>query len=148
MLNFLFWLLTFLGIIALLGFAWRSAMRRRGFRLIGLLEKEGVLRQAVDVPVRVGDTQGGGSFRPAFFARRGTLVLTRQRLAGFAHRARFVLVRGGGARSDAVRAEREWLLVRLEGKRARQPGRSVVFRYAVADPEGWARDAARVLRGR
>ncbi|HEV2129885.1 MAG TPA: hypothetical protein VGR27_02200 [Longimicrobiaceae bacterium] len=145
-LNFIFWSLTLAGILALLAFAWRSAMRRRGFRLVGLLQKEQVLRQAVDVPVRIGGA-GGGPW-PAWLARRGTLVLTRKRLAGFAHRARFVLVRGGGVRSDTIRTEGEWLIVRPQGNPARSRVREVAFWYAVEDAEGWARDALRVLRGR
>ncbi len=146
MLNFLFWTLTLAGILALLAFAWRSAMRRRGFRLVGLLQKEEVLRQAVDVPVRIGGA--GRGLRPGLLARRGTLVLTRKRLAGFAHRARFVLVRGGGIRSDAIRAEGEWLIVRPQGNPAKARVREVAFWYGVGDAEGWARDALRVLRGR
>jgi hypothetical protein len=145
-LNFLFWSLTLVGILALLAFAWRSAMRRRGFRLVGLLQKEEVLRQAVDVPVRIGGA--GGGTRPALLARRGTLVLTRRRLAGFAHRARFVLVRGGGIPSDTIRAEGEWLIVRPQRNPAKARTREVAFWYGVEDAEGWARDALRVLRGR
>lgn len=146
MLNFLFWSLTLVGILALLAFAWRSAMRRRGFRLVGLLQKEEVLRQAVDVPVRIGGA--GGGTRSALLARRGTLVLTRKRLAGFAHRARFVLVRGGRAPSEVVRAEGEWLIVRPQRNPAKARTREVAFWYGVEDAEGWARDALRVLRGR
>ncbi len=146
LLNFLFWSLTLAGVLALLAFAWRSAMRRRGFRLVGLLQKEGVLRQAVDVPVRI--TRAGGGPRPRSLGRRGTLVLTRKRLAGFAHRARFVLVRGAGTRSDTIRADGEWLVVRPQGNPARARVREVAFWYGVEDAEGWARDALRVLRGR
>ncbi len=146
MLNLLLWLFMLGGLLGLLVFAWRSAMRRRGFRLIELLQKEGVLRQAVDVPVRLGGGRGGG--RSTLLARRGTLVLTRRRLAGFAHRARFVLVQGGGLPRGAVRSDGPWLIVRPQGNPTKKPVRKVEFWYAVEDAEGWARDAARVLRGR
>lgn len=146
MLNFLFWALTLAGILGLLAFAWRSAMRRRGFRLVGLLEKEEVLRQAVDVPVRIGSA--GEGFQSSLLARRGTLVLTRKRLAGFAHRARFVMVRGGRVPRDAVQVKGEWLIVRPQGNPARRRAREVAFWYGVEDAEGWARDARGVLRGR
>jgi hypothetical protein len=139
MLNLLLWLAMLSGSIALVVFAWRSAMRRRGFRLLKLLEKEGVLRYAVDVPVAVGETTRAG-----MLPRRGTVVLTRKRLAGFAHRARFVLVRGGGGRAGAVAADGGWLLVRPGGRAA--SGASPTFRFQVPDAEDWSRDARRVLR--
>ena len=140
MLNLLLWTVTFLGIVALLRFSWRSAMRRRGFRLIRILgAQEGVLRSAVDVRVRRGRSGGVG-----FFARRGTVVLTSERLAGFAHRARFVLVKGRGVEARTVRAEDGWLVVQ---PRSREGEAGAPLGFRVEDPEGWAREARRALRG-
>jgi hypothetical protein len=141
MLNLILWLVIFAGILGMILFAWRSAMRRRGFRLLKLLEGEEVLRYAVDIPM------ARGSSTPAveLLARRGTVVLTRKRLAGFAHRSRFVLVRGGTTRSGAVEADGGWLVVRPVGRK--KDGRAApVFRFQVPDAEGWSRDARRVLR--
>lgn len=144
MLNLVLWLATLVGLAALLLFAWRSAMRRRGFQLLKLLEAEGVLRYAVDVPVVIGGRARGG--RGGVLARRGTVVLTRRRLAGFAHRARFVLVRGGGARADAIQADDGWLVVRPGAGQRRGGGEAPVFRFRVPDAGGWSRDARKVLR--
>jgi hypothetical protein len=139
MLNMALWLVMLSGGIALVVFAWRSAMRRRGFRLLKLLEQEGVLRYAVDVPVAMGGAGAG------LLARRGTVVLTRKRLAGFAHRARFVLVRGGGARAGAVTADGGWLVIR-PAVRAASGAPPPAFRFQLPDAEGWSRDARRVLK--
>jgi hypothetical protein len=140
-LNTVFWTATLVGILAMLAFTWRSAMRRRGFKLVALLRDEGLLRQAVDVPVRLGT---GGTRALGVLERRGSLVLTRKRIAGFSHRARFVLVRQARIPPGVVRADGEWLLITPP-----QQGRQgqVTIAYRVDDPDGWVRDATRVLRG-
>ncbi|MGH7458693.1 MAG: hypothetical protein ACREKN_06415 [Longimicrobiaceae bacterium] len=136
--NQLFWALTLAGLIFLLFSFWRGSMRRRGARLARVLEeKEGVLRSAVEAPVRFTPPPAGES--PPPWSRRGTLVLTRVRLAGFAGRARFVLVKGGGARPGMVAAEQGWLVVRPRGK----AGRAVW--YHLADAEEWVREARKML---
>jgi hypothetical protein len=141
MLNLVLWLSLLVGFVALVAFAWRSAMRRRGFRLLKMVEQEGVLRYAVDVPVAVGEK------RPIAegLARRGTLVLTRKRLAGFAHRSRFVLVRGAGKRGGAVRAEPGWLVVRPAG-RTRGGGSPPSIRFRIPDSEVWREEIRRAIR--
>jgi hypothetical protein len=144
MLNLALWLITLAGLIALIAFAWRSAMRRRGFKLLKLLEPEQVLRSAVEVPV-VMERGKPGRVRPGLLARRGTVVLTRKRLAGFAHRARFVLVRAAGPRAATVRADNGWLVIQPDGKRG-EGGVRPAFRYQVPDAEGWSREARKVLR--
>jgi len=93
----------------------------------------------VDVRVRRGRAGGTG-----FFARRGTVVLTSERLAGFAHRARFVLVKGRGVEARTVRAEDGWLVVQ---PRSRKGSEGVPIGFRVEDSEGWAREARRALRG-
>jgi len=139
-LNLLLWTVTLLGILALLRFSWHSAMRRRGFRLVRILRaQEGVLRSAVGVRVRRGSSGGTG-----IFARRGTVVLTSERLAGFAHRARFVLVKGRGMEARSIEADDGWLVVQ---PRTRKGGSGARLGFRVEDPEGWARDARRILRG-
>lgn len=141
MLNLILWLFLLAGTVALIGFAWRSAMRRRGFQLLRLLESEQILRHAVDVPVVKGNTRRAAGL----LSRRGTVVLTRNRLAGFAHRSRFVLVRGGNTRPGAVVSDDGWLVVRPGGRTTgREPTPS--FRFRVADAEGWSREARKVLR--
>jgi len=142
MLNLLLWLAMLAGLVALVWFTWRSAMRRRGFRLLRMLESEQVVRFAVDVPMRTGEPEAGSS--PGTFGRRGTIVLTRKRLAGFAHRARFVLVRSGKGGSGVVRADGEWVVVRPAS--TRKGVRAPEFRFQVPDAEGWSEDARKVLR--
>jgi hypothetical protein len=142
MINLLFWLLTLAGVVALLVFAWQSAMRRRGYRLVDLLGEEGVVRHAISVPVRIG-TGGAGS---PVLPRRGTVVLTRRRLAGFTHRSRFVLVRGAGSRNSRLTAADGWLVIRQDGSRG---GAGTELRFRVGDAAAdWARDASRILHGR
>ena len=131
------------GILFLLLLTWRSAMRRRGFRLVEMLGEEGVLREAVDVPVRFGSARPGSP--PAGRARRGTVVLTRRRLAGFSHRARFALVQGAESHPRMVRPEGTWMAVRPRGGTA-SDAREVWFE--VGDGEGWARDTRKVLQKR
>jgi hypothetical protein len=139
MLNLLLWLGILAGFGMLVLLAWRSAMRRRGFRLVKMLDGEQLVRHAVDVPVVVGKGSGGA------LARRGTLVLTRKRLAGFTHRSRFVVVRGGFAEGASVRAEGEWLLVRPAGRTSRGAA-APFFRFRLPDADGWQADARKVLR--
>jgi hypothetical protein len=137
--NLLLWMLTLAGLVALVGFAWRSAMRRRGIRLVEMLREEGVLHAGIDLPVQI--TRDGR--RTHLLPRRGTVVLTKRRLAGFAHRSRFVFVRGRGLKRGAVGAEGEWLMIRPSGDAGGGP--QVGFRIGDAAAE-WARDAGRVLR--
>jgi hypothetical protein len=145
MLNLVLWIALLAGTVALIAFAWRSAMRRRGFKLLELLQGEQVLRHAVDVPVRRGDARGAGGESVGLLSRRGTLVLTRKRLAGFAHRARFVLVRGPARPAAVIEATDGWLVIRPAGRK--KGGRSVpAFRFQVPDAEGWSRDVKRALR--
>ena len=120
-------------------------MRRRGFKLVELLREEGLLRQAVDVPVRVGTDRKGS---PGLLQRRGTLVLTKKRIAGFSHRARFVLVRQSRVPAGALRVDGEWLLITPHQRPGRGRQGEITIGYRVEDPEGWLRDATRVLRGR
>jgi len=141
MLNLLLWLSILIGFLALVALAWRSAMRRRGFRLLKMVESEGVLRYAVDVPVGIGKGRAGDSV----LARRGTIVLTRKRLAGFAHRSRFVLVRGAAKSGGAVRAEPGWLVVRPAGTR-RGGGAPPVFRFRIPNAEEWREEVRRTIR--
>lgn len=142
MLNLVFWLLTLAGLVALIWFAWRSAMRRRGIRLIDRLGEEGVLRACIDVPVRM--TRDG---RPLHrLRRRGTVVLTKRRLAGFTHRSRFVFVPERGKKRDLVRAQGEWLVIRPAASGAGKAPE--VFFQVGDDADGWARETDRVLRGR
>ena len=129
------------GILFLLLLTWRSAMRRRGFRLVEMLGDEGVLREAVDVPVRFGSVRPGSP--PGGRTRRGTIVLTRRRLAGFSHRARFALVQGSESHPGMVRPEGDWIAVRPRGG-ATGDAREVWFE--VGDGEGWTRDARKVLK--
>jgi hypothetical protein len=143
MLNLTLWLSILLGFVALVVFAWRSSMRRRGFRLLKMLEAEGVLRYGVDVPVAIGDARAAP--RDTLVAKRGTLVITRKRVAGFVHRRRFVLVRGGNARKGAVRAENGCLVIRIG--QTRQGGvEAPAVRFLVPDAEAWAAEARKVLR--
>lgn len=140
MLNLTFWLFTLAGVIALILFSWRSAMRRRGFRLLRLLEEEGVLHSAIDVPVQI-----GASRRRSWLARRGTVVLTRKRLAGFVHRARFVMVRGGGAGANSVSTQGGWLVIQPRGGKCGAGAAGPSLRFQVPDAEEWVREARRVL---
>jgi hypothetical protein len=137
------WAVTLGGILFLLLLTWRSAMRRRGFRLVDMLREEGILREAVDVPVRFGPARPGSP--PPGRPRRGTVVLTRRRIAGFSHRARFALLRGVESNPRMVRPEGAWLAVRPRGD-ATGDAREVWFE--VGDGEGWARDARKVLQSR
>jgi hypothetical protein len=128
--------------VALLVFAWQSAMRRRGYRLVDLLGDEGVIRHAVSVPVRIGPAGAGTPVLP----RRGTVVLTRRRLAGFTHRSRFVLVRGASSRNSRLAAADGWLVIRQDGSRG---GVGMELRFQLGDAAAdWAHDASRILQGR
>lgn len=120
-------------------------MRRRGFKLVTLLEKETVLRSAVDVPIRRAATEPRVRSNGTPFQRRGTVVLTRQRIAGFAHRTRFVLVRGRDFDPRSLRAEGSWLVI--EPRRRNQPG-GATLRYAVEDADAWVREARKALSKR
>lgn len=142
MLDLLLWLTLPLGFIALGMVAWRGTMRRRGFRLVRMLDEEGVLRYAVDVPVAFGEGRRPGQ---GPFAGRGTLVLTRKRLAGFAHRRRFVLVRTSKTRKDAIRAEDGCLVIRMGGV-GKGGAAPPPVRFRVPDAESWSADARKVLR--
>jgi hypothetical protein len=101
------------------------------------------VRYAVDVPVVMGE--GTALAQTGVLAKRGTVVLTRKRLTGFAHRARFVLVRSGASRSAAVKSDGPWLVVRPGGRKA-DGAPAPAFRFQVPDAEGWSRDARKVLR--
>jgi len=143
MTGLLLWTVTLGGILVLLLLTWRSAMRRRGFRLVEMLRDEGLLREAIDVPVRFGSARPGSP--PGGRARRGTLVLTRRRLAGFSHRARFALLQGGESHPHMVRREGSWIAVRPRGGTT---GDAPEAWFEVGDGDGWVRDARRVLQGR
>jgi hypothetical protein len=125
------WLAIGVGTVALIVMAWRAAMRRRGFRLMERLAEEHVILHAVDVPVLDRGRR-----------RRGTLVLTRKRLAGYSHNARWVFVRGSKLPPRPLAAEGDRLVVRPLGEKAGAPE----LRYLVGDAAGWLEEARKVLR--
>jgi hypothetical protein len=86
----------------------------------------------------------GGHVTSPLPPRRGTVVLTRRRLAGFTHRVRFVLVRGANARPSSVTQREGWLVIQPTGS-GRSPANEVRF-WVGEEAAEWARDAARVLR--
>lgn len=126
----LLWLAIGAGTLSLIVLAWRAAMRRRGFRLVEKLSDEGVIRYAVDVPVLARGRR-----------RRGSVVLTRRRLAGYSHDARWVLVRGSKLPPRPLAAEGDRLVVRPLGEK---PGAPELF-YQVDDAEAWLAAARKVL---
>jgi hypothetical protein len=125
------WLAIGVGTVALIVMAWRAAMRRRGFKLLDKLAGEHLILHAVDVPVLDRGRR-----------RRGTLVLTRKRLAGYSHNARWVFVRGTRLPPRPLAAEGDRLVVRPLGEKPGAPE----LRYLVGDAERWVEEARRVLK--
>jgi hypothetical protein len=126
----LLWLAIGVGTVSLIVFAWRAAMRRRGFKLVEKLSGERVVRYAVDVPVLDRGRR-----------RRGTLVLTRKRLAGYSHNSRWVFVRGSKLPARPLAAEGDRLVVRPLGDGRDAPE----LHYLVDDAQAWLAEARKVL---